>query len=215
MEEPANREIFQTLKERIINLQLKPGAHIQEKELISEFGVSRTPVREALIKLSQIGLIETRPRVGTFVTQIDLRSVRDAFEVKKNLEGQAAELAALRATDREIAELFDIISRFKDYDYIKDYSRCINEDQKFHQIIRLASKNKMLTEFLDQLNTKTVRFLQSVEYKIDDFDWFYETLKNMAQAIKDRDSFKARLATEEHTIKLVEQLSKRFFSIVD
>jgi len=208
---PANTYIFDTLKKRIINLEMKPGDLVLEKGLIEEFEVSRTPVREALIKLSQIGLIETRPRVGTFVTQIDLKSVKNAYEVKKNLEGLAAELAAGRATDDEISELFEIINRFARYDIIKDYKLCINDDQKFHQIVRQASKNEMLIEILDQLNTKTARFLQSIEYKIDDFDWFYETLKNMAHAIEERDPEKARLTTEEHTLKFVNQMSKRFF----
>jgi len=207
----ANTHIFDILKGRIINLEMKPGDHVQEKDLIEEFGVSRTPVREALIKLSQIGLIETRPRVGTFVTQIDLKSVKNAYEVKKNLEGLAAELAARRATDNEIKELFEIINRFSRYDIVKDYKQCINDDQRFHQIIRQASRNEMLIEILDQLNTKTARFLQSIEYVIDDFDWFYNTLKNMAHAIEERDSEKARIKTEEHTLKFVDQMSRRFF----
>lgn len=207
----ANTHIFETLKERIINLEMKPGDPVLEKELIGEFGVSRTPVREALIKLSQIGLIETRPRVGTFVTQIDLKSVKNAYEVKKNLEGLAAELAAKRASEEEIKELFEIINRFSRYDIVKDYKLCINDDQRFHQIVRQASKNEMLIEILDQLNTKTARFLQSIEYVIDDFEWFYGTLKEMAHAIEKRNPEKARITTEKHTLKFVDQMSRRFF----
>lgn len=211
MNKTANSHIFDILKRRIINLELKPGDHVQEKKLIEEFAVSRTPVREALIKLSQIGLIETRPRVGTFVTQINLISVKHAYEVKKNLEGLAAELAAKRASENEIKELFEIIDRFASYDIVKDYKLCINDDQRFHQIVRQASKNELLIEMLDQLNTKTARFLQSIEYVIEDFDWFYGTLKSMAKAIEERNPEKARKRTEEHTLKFVNQMSKRFF----
>ncbi|MBI9098155.1 MAG: GntR family transcriptional regulator [Spirochaetaceae bacterium] len=208
---PANTEIFDNLKERIINLELKPGDSVVEKDLIREFGVSRTPVREALIKLSQIGLIETRPQVGTFVTPIDLKSVKDAFEVKKNLESLAAELAARRADDEQIKELFEIIGRFSRYDSVRDYKLCINDDQRFHQIIGQASNNKLLIEMLDQLNTKTARFFLSIEYIIDDYDWFYGTLKDMAHAIKERDPEKARSIMERHTLKFVDQMSRRFF----
>lgn len=212
--QPANTHIFETLKKRIINLEMKPGDAVQEKELIEEFGVSRTPVREALIKLGQIGLVETRPRIGTFVTRIDLKSVKNAYEVKKNLEGLAAELAARRATDEQIKELFVIIDRFSRYDIVKDYKLCINDDQCFHQIVRQASGNEMLREILDQLNTQTARFLQSIEYVIDDFDWFFGTLKNMAHAIEARDPDRARKTTEEHTLKFVNQMSRRFFGYV-
>ena len=86
----ANNEIYETLKKRIIEMEYAPGQAIVEKDLIEEFGVSRTPVREALLRLSQIGLVEMVPRVGTFITQIDLMMVRHAYEVKKNLEGLAA-----------------------------------------------------------------------------------------------------------------------------
>lgn len=207
----VNSHIFDTLKNRIINLEIKPGDPILEKDLVSEFEVSRTPVREALIKLSQIGLIETRPRVGTFVTQIDLKSVKNAYEVKKNLEGLAAELAAHRATDEEIDKLFAIVDRFTRYDMARDFKLCISDDQIFHQIVRQASRNDMLIEILDQLNTQTARFLQSVEYIIEDREWFFGTIQSMAQAIKERDPLKAKLKTEEHTQEFVEQMSRRFF----
>lgn len=211
---PANSHIFEILKMRIVDLEMKPGDPVNEKDLIAEFGVSRTPVREALIKLAQIGLVETRPRVGTFITQIDLKSVKNAYEVKKTLEGFAAEMAALRATERDIKELFEIIDRFSRYDIVRDYRLCIDEDQRFHQIVRQASGNEMLMEFLDQLNTKTARFLQSIEYVIEDFEWFYGTLKNMAHAIEARDPALARKTTEEHTVKFVDQMSRRFFGFI-
>jgi len=207
----ANEIIFKTLQTRIITLELEPGTAINEKELMTEFDVSRTPVREALIKLSQIGLIETRPRVGTFVTQIEIKSVKNAYEVKKAMEGLAAELAAKRATEAEIAQLFEIIDRFKHYDIVKDYKDCIQDDQKFHHIVRQASRNEILIEVLDMLNTKTARFLQSIHYVINDFDWFHNSLLDMANAIKARDGELARFHTEVHTKEFLDQMSRHFF----
>lgn len=208
----ANNVIFEVLKKRIIELEMKPGDVINEKDLIVEFGVSRTPVREALIKLSQIDLVEIRPRVGTFVTQIDLATVKSAYEVKKNLEGLAAELAAKRATPDEISALYDIIERFSKYDIVKDYKLCIEDDQNFHEIIRTASRNEILIDVLDNLNTKTARFLQSIQYVIENFEWFFESLQDIATAIKDKNSEDARKHTEEHTRRFLEELSRSFFS---
>ncbi|WP_164980313.1 GntR family transcriptional regulator [Fusibacter sp. A1] len=207
----ANEIIFTELQNRIINLELEPGTVINEKALMEEFDVSRTPVREALIKLSQIGLIETRPRVGTFVTQIEIKSVKNAYEVKKNLEGLAAELAAKRATDEEIEELFEIIERFKGYDIVKDYKLCIQDDQRFHYLIRQAARNEILIEVLDMLNTKTARFLQSIRYVISDYDWFSNSLVDIADAIRARDSEEARKHTEIHTKEFLDQMSRHFF----
>lgn len=211
MEKPANIEIFNELKRRIIEMEYKPGDIINEKNLIDEFSVSRTPIREAILKLSQIGLLEIKPRIGTYVSQIDLTSVKHAYEIKKNLEGLAAELAAQRADDDEINELFEIINRFQSYDIVKDYKDCIKDDQRFHMIIRTATKNPILIEILEELNIKTARFLQYIKYVLDDYDWFYGSLKEMADAISNRDSEKARTATESHTNKFLEQMSRNFF----
>jgi DNA-binding GntR family transcriptional regulator len=208
----ANNGIYEILKKRIIEMEYTPGQAIAEKELIEEFGVSRTPIREALLRLSQIGLIEMVPRVGTFVSQIDLMMVRHAYEVKTNLEGLAAELSSQRATQEEIAELFEIISRFDGYDIVEDYKSCIQDDQRFHQIVRHASRNPILIDTLEELNIKTARFLQYIHYVIDDYDWFSSSLKEMASAIKRRDRVLARKTTEDHTLMFLEQLSQKFFN---
>lgn len=212
MKEQANIEIYKILKKRIIEMDYIPGMLILEKELIEEFKVSRTPIREALLKLSQIGLVEMIPRKGTFVTQIDLSIVKYAYEVKINLEGLAAELASQRATQEEIDELFEIIKRFSKYDIVKDYKCCIQDDQRFHQIVRQASRNPILIDTLDELNTKVARFLQHIQYVLDDYEWFNSSLSEMAQAIKNHNRKKARISTEEHTLKFLEQLSKNFFN---
>ena len=211
MKKQANTGIFQILKKRIIEMEYEPGMAVSERDLIEEFGVSRTPVREALLRLSQIGLVEMIPRVGTFVTQIDLMMVKYAYEVKKNLEGLAAELACQRATEEEIEELFEIIERFSKYDIVKDYKSCIQDDQRFHAIVRKSARNPILTDSLEELNTKTARFLQYIHYVIDDYEWFSSSLKEMAEAIRKRDCQEARLSTERHTLKFLEQLSKKFF----
>ena len=211
MDEVVSNKIFNELKTRIIEMKYNPGDILNEKSLISEFTVSRTPVREALIKLSQIGLVEIRPRIGTYVSQIDMASVKHAYEIKKNLEGLASELAAQRATQEEVEELFEIIHRFETYDVIKDYKSYIRDDQRFHRIIRCASRNPILIEILEELNTKTARFLQYIHYVLDDYEWFYNSLKEIAEAIKERDSKRANAAAEEHTTKYLLQLSKSFF----
>ncbi|HPD98348.1 MAG TPA: GntR family transcriptional regulator, partial [Synergistales bacterium] len=80
-------EIYRVLRNRIIGLDYKPGEVLSDRDLVAGFGTSRTPVREAILKLQKDGLVETVPRVGTFVASIDIKSVRHAYEMKKNLEG--------------------------------------------------------------------------------------------------------------------------------
>jgi len=212
MQKQSNSLIYEELKKRIIELEMKPGDPIIEKDLIAEFNVSRTPIREALIKLAQSDLVEFRPRVGTFVTQIDIVTVKSAYEVKKNLEAFAAELAAKRATESEIETLFQIIDRFSSYDLVLDYKKCIQDDQLFHEVIRKASRNDILIDTLDMLNSKTARFLQSIHYVIQQFDGLMESLQTIAAAIKERNSEEARIQTEAHTRLFLEEMSKNFFA---
>jgi GntR family transcriptional regulator, rspAB operon transcriptional repressor len=96
---PSVREIYAAIRQDIVHLQLRPGARLSENELAERFGISRTPVREALIRLVEDGLIEVFPQRGSFVRRISLQAVRQARFVR-----QALEIAIVReAAERGIA----------------------------------------------------------------------------------------------------------------
>src|SRR3954471_17973760 len=89
----------------IVSLGLRPGAVIDERELMQQLGLGRTPVREALRRLAQERLVEVFPRRGMFVTEVDARDLARLCEVRLALEPEAARLAAERATQADLAEL--------------------------------------------------------------------------------------------------------------
>lgn len=94
--------VIAAMRSRIINGEVEAGAALSELALAEEFGVSRTPVREALKQLQTEGLVEIRPRVGTFVTAPSRREITELFEIKELLEGAAARLLAQRGHVPEI-----------------------------------------------------------------------------------------------------------------
>jgi DNA-binding GntR family transcriptional regulator len=94
--------VIAAMRERIINGDVAAGAALSELALADEFGVSRTPVREALKQLQTEGLVEIRPRVGTFVTAPSRREITELFEIKELLEGAAARLLAQRGHVTEV-----------------------------------------------------------------------------------------------------------------
>jgi len=151
-----NTEIYTLLLDRIISLEYQPGELLNEKKLIDELEVSRTPIREALLKLSEKGFVIMVPRVGTYVSQVDLREIKYAYEVKKNLEVLACELAAARATETQVNSLFEIVERIETYRSQEDYREYINDDYRFRRIIREASQNPYLLNYLEELNKKTM-----------------------------------------------------------
>ncbi|BES63736.1 GntR family transcriptional regulator [Gottschalkiaceae bacterium SANA] len=206
-----NMEIVSLLLDRIIELDYQPGELLNEKKLIEEFQVSRTPIREALLKLSEKGFVKMVPRVGTYVSQVDIREIKYAYEVKKNLEVLACELAAERASEEQVQELLAIVDRIEKYRPRLDYKKYIHDDYLFRKIIREASQNPYLQNYLEELNSKTIRFVNYVEYKMENPEWYNESLRIMAQAIEIRNSELAGREMKNHAEIFLNELSKRFF----
>src|SRR6266436_2032040 len=96
---------YHAIRDLIVSLQLAPGAVIDERELMEELGIGRTPVREALRRLAHEGLVEVYPRRGMFVTGVDVRELARLSEVREVLEPEAARLAAERATETDREEM--------------------------------------------------------------------------------------------------------------
>jgi DNA-binding GntR family transcriptional regulator len=104
-------QVYAALRDAIISVRFAPGRQLSENELAEWLGVSRTPVREALVRLQDDRLVEIVPQLGTFVTRISVSAVADAQFVREALECAAVRLAAERATREDVAALKGIIAR--------------------------------------------------------------------------------------------------------
>ena len=102
---------YHYLKEKILNLELKPGQQINIEEFTEKLEVSRTPIREAFLKLASEGLIEVRPRVGYFVVEITEQDIRDLFEIREIIETRATKKASELLTDEELESMQKLIYR--------------------------------------------------------------------------------------------------------
>lgn len=212
MSKQGKEQIYSEIKKRITNLEYKPGELLNEKDLAEEFGVSRTPVREALLKLSEKKLVVFVPRVGIYVSQIDLKAVKEAYIVRKSLEALAAELAALKATDEEAQELVGIVKKIEKHDAQNDYEQCLMDDQLFHRRTWEIADNDILLESLEDLNNVTTRFLHHIHYVVDNPGWYYDSLNHIAYAIKNKDTKRASETAYTHIAVFVEKLFRTFLS---
>jgi DNA-binding GntR family transcriptional regulator len=106
-------ELAAAIQTRVLNGEIATGTRLRQESLAAEFGVSRTPVREALRKLQATGLVEVQPRRGALVRGPTAREIREAYEVRAELEGLAAELAATRVRDGELQRLRDAQALFR------------------------------------------------------------------------------------------------------
>ena len=92
----VTESLYEALWRRLVNLEFEPGIRLSDEALAREFGVSRTPVREALHRLSQAGLVQANPRRGFFVTQLSRRSVEELYDLRTALESWAIRVATPR-----------------------------------------------------------------------------------------------------------------------
>ncbi|WP_116201512.1 GntR family transcriptional regulator [Amycolatopsis circi] len=132
------------IRRRIIAGEVSPGTSLSELALAEEFGVSRTPVRETFKQLQTEGLVEIRPRVGTFVTAPSRREITELFEMKELLEGAAARLLAQRGQVPEVDQLKENLRQADlavDADDRQRYAELVEE---FHDLIIVGADNRKL-----------------------------------------------------------------------
>jgi len=161
-----------TLQARVLSGELPVGSRLRQEALADEFGVSRTPVREALRKLQASGLVELRPNRGALVRDVSPREIRDAYEVRAELEGLAAELAARHIHHEDVDRLHEAQSEFRTAlaettaarergeEPSQDVSdRWGRANDLFHQTIQQAAGNDVLAATIAHLHRSFPRDL--------------------------------------------------------
>lgn len=142
-----SERIRSALEADIVAGLLRPGDRLDEHSLATRFGVSRTPIREALHQLSASGFIEVRPRRGAVVRRLNIRELTEVLEVLAELEGLCARLAVRRMTDEDragLAEVHEACIKAADLDDEDDtYYRA---NQAFHDLVRRGSRNAILEQ---------------------------------------------------------------------
>ena len=136
--------VIAEMRRRIISGDLPPDVNLSELALAEEFGVSRTPVREAFKQLQTEGLVEIRPRVGTFVTTPSRREITELFEMKELLEGAAARLLAQRGRVPELDRLEENLREADAAVQRDDTARYAELVQEFHDLLIVGSDNRKL-----------------------------------------------------------------------
>lgn len=124
--------IYQALRREIVSLHRKPGDPISEKALSAQFGVSRTPIREAILRLATEQLVEIAPQSGTFVARIRLPALKEAMIIRRALEEVTVRAAAERATRSQIALLDANIERQREAAEADDRDAFHDADELFH-----------------------------------------------------------------------------------
>jgi len=149
------------LEREIIIGEIKPGQHLDETELANRYGVSRTPVREALMILESINLIERRPRQGAIVKGVTLTRLVQLMEALCELESICGRLTAQRAGPKEIAALETAFKEYKVALGSDDRDQVYDKVIKFHRTLFTTSGNDELAEITEQIAERMEPFLRA------------------------------------------------------
>ena len=129
----AASKIYSDLRIELVSLERRPGEVISEAQIALSYGVSRTPVREAILKLSDEGLLEIYPQSGIFVSRIPIAALPEAIIIRKALEETTARLAAERATSSQILALRSVLERQREACAAGDSDTFHQADELFHR----------------------------------------------------------------------------------
>jgi GntR family transcriptional regulator, rspAB operon transcriptional repressor len=151
--ERAVDSVYQAMRQAIVSCLIKPGERLNVEELAQKFGVSLTPVRGAIQQLATEGLIEIRPRSGTFVATLNYQEVDETFKIRCALESLAGEEAIHRITPDQLRRLKDLLRSLKRR-VLTDEDRKMHEmdNSELHQTIVEAAGNRKLQEMYHALN---------------------------------------------------------------
>ena len=198
------------LRDRIVTLRLAPGSVIREDELMRELAIGRTPLREAVKRLALENLVSVQPRRGTFVSEVESADIVNITEVRAELEGYAAELAAQRmegvsriaaeALLREVEEL----SRPDDPDWLMRF------DERIHRFTWEASGNPYLTETLERYFTHSLRIWYLVLDRLPGLGHAVHDQAHLLEALLRQDGARARAIMREHVLDFQREILAAF-----
>jgi len=147
------QEVAERLRQRIFAHELTPGTWIDEQKLAEQYGISRTPLREALKVLASEGLVELKPRRGCYVTEISRQDLDDIFPLIALLEGRCAAEAVARAETADIAALREIHNRLEAAARDGRIDAFFEANQEFHRHIQELAGNRWLLTVIQDLRT--------------------------------------------------------------
>jgi DNA-binding GntR family transcriptional regulator len=206
----ANSAAADLIRAAIFDGRLKPGDRLKEEELARAFGLSRTPIREAILVLNAERIVETRPNRGAFVRTYDLDELDDTYKLRALLEGYAAHEAALRLDESDIERLRASCQRFSTLSPSTDLQALVEENVFFHRTILHAAGSARLAEMARQVTELPLVYKSYVWYSPEQklvSEHYHQQLTN---ALAAHDADRAAAIMREHVLEARDVLLKRY-----
>lgn len=201
------REVADRIRDLIEHGDLIPGERISERELCEKFGVSRTPLREALKVLAAEGLVELLPNRGARVMRLTVKMVKDTYDLMGALEGLSGELACQQISDTDIAMICELHEKMLEHYRRRELTDYFRVNQQIHEKILAASDNEILIEMYNNLSHRVKRVRYSKKMSDDFWRQAVDDHEEMIQALSQRDGRRLGQILRDHLCNKLEAAS--------
>ncbi len=203
--------IYTSLKQAITEMNIyaeDAELRLDERELSQQFGISRTPLREALAQLDQEGLVKIVPRRGIYIVRKTKAEILDMITVWAALESMSARLATKEATDEELSSLHKLVDQFSQDDMARRMGEYSDANIKFHQAIISLGKCPLIGEITRGFFIHVRAIRQRTIFEADRARRSIVDHKEIIAALEARDTERAERLVREHTLKLREHVER-------
>src|SRR5262249_44438377 len=211
LEPPATASLadraYDAIRDMIVSLELRPGAVIDERRLMQQLGIGRTPIREALRTLAQEGLVEVYPRRGMFVTSVEIHDLASLAEVRSVLEGSAARLAAERATDTDRDAVSALLAELEQHEALGQ-RQLMALDERIHRQVYRAAHNEFLESSLERYYVLALRIWYLALDQARELEQAVLDHREILEAIRDGDADRAEVAMRRHVVEFEETMRR-------
>jgi DNA-binding GntR family transcriptional regulator len=210
-----HEEVVARLRDKLIDGVMPPGSRVPEKDLCAEFGVSRTPLREALKVMASEGYVVLLPNRGARVAKMTARNLEELFEVCGGMEALAGELACQYATDAEIAEIKALHDRMAEFYAARDLAGYYPLNRAIHEAIVRATHNSVLMNLYENVSARIRRARFVVPMPPDHWKLAMAEHEAILNALQRRDAAMLSSILKTHLRNKCEQVERAGFAESD
>ena len=206
-----NARIYDELKTAIVTMNIYDDdteLRLDERTLSEQFGISRTPLREAMARLDQEGLVRIEPRRGIYIKRKTKQEILDMITVWAALESMAARLITIEASDDEIATMRSRLSVYDAEQVTKHIDEYSETNISFHQAVIALSKCPLIDEITDRLFMHVRAIRARTIFEEDRAKRSIEDHLGIVEALEARDTERAERLVREHTLKLRDHVAR-------
>ena len=194
----VRHEAYLKLRDWILEGTFPPGMKLRDKDLAERLGVSRTPVREALLRLEDEGLVQTKPNRSTHVTPIDFHNASNLYSIVWALEGLSLSQAFGSITEKHLQVMAEANERFLKKLKARDRMAALEADIDFHSVYIKLAQNKELEKILSEVKHKLKRLDLYYFDKIQDAALSYDEHRKIIEALRQKNLPQAMSAVESN-----------------